>query len=57
MLRNTPELLATEGVQSLYKAFIELCFSSYDIYGIFLFLFKREKYRKKESIFIFQTQY
>lgn len=57
MLGNMPQLLATEGVQSLYKVFIELCFSSYNIYGIFLFLFKKEKNTQKQSIFMFKTQY
>lgn len=38
MLGNMPQLLATEGVRSLYKVFIELYFSSYDIYGIFIFI-------------------
>lgn len=38
MSGNMLELLATEGVQSLYKVFIELCFYSYDIYSLFIFI-------------------
>lgn len=54
MLGNMPQLLTTDGVQSLYKVFIELC-SSYNIYGIFLF--KKEKNTQNQSIFMFKTQY